>query len=92
MYYGTPHSSGKARGGSEIYIKNDIKHAQTSSYQTDKIQATTINITLHNRDVNISAIYCPLKHAISAQEFNKFFRSYKTKFIALGDLNAKHNY
>ena len=64
----------------------------SQAHKTDKIQETTVNITLHNRDVNISAIYCPPKHAISTEEFNKFFKSYKTKFIALGDLNAKHNY
>ena len=57
-----------------------------------KIQATTVNITLHNRDVNISAICCPPKHAISTEKFNKFFKRYKTKFIALEDLNEKYNY
>ena len=72
--------------------KNNIKYVQPSSYQTDKIQATTVNITQHNRDVNISAIYCSPKQAISTEEFNKFFKSYKTKFIALGYLNAKHNH
>ena len=62
------HHTPAARGGSRIYIKNDIKHVQTSSYQTDKIQATTVNITPHNRDVNISAIYCPPKHAILTEK------------------------
>jgi hypothetical protein len=38
----------------------------------------------------ISAIYCPPRHAVSAEEYTTFFQSLRSKFMKGGDWSAKH--
>lgn len=62
-----------------IYFKKNIKHSQLYSYETGRIQATTINIKLKNTSVNISSL-CPPRHTIFENEY---------KFLAAVGFDAK---
>jgi len=90
--YFTNHPSGKAHGGTGILVKNKIKQYALPKYENDFLQATTIAIIGHNGPLNISAIYCPPRHAITSDHFHDFFSTLGLKYIADGDWNAKHHY
>ncbi|KOC59441.1 hypothetical protein WH47_11982 [Habropoda laboriosa] len=67
IYCGTPHPSDKARGGSGIFIKKNIRH--TNKFVP--VRKKKVNVTLNTYDINVSAIYCPPKHAITTDEYDK---------------------
>lgn len=89
--YSTNHPDGKARGGTALIIKNNIKHHETEKYATERLQATSVNIEDKTGTITISAIYCPPKHINTKQHYEHFFQTLGNKFIAGGDYNAKHS-
>lgn len=88
--YHTMHPDGVAHGGSAILIKNKIKHHVGTTYQKDYIQATTIVLEDWTASTNITAVYCPPKYKITAEQFENFVSTLGQRFIAGGDYNAKH--
>ena len=88
--YATNHLSGKARGGTAVIIKNDIKHFLQTSITHMNIQAILITINTTQYKLTLAAVYCPLKQKFSLHQFTNFFQSLRNKFIAGGDFNAKH--
>ncbi|KAG5347518.1 RTJK polymerase, partial [Acromyrmex charruanus] len=88
--YDTKHPSGRAQGGTAVIIKTTIKHHLTGINEDEFIQA--INVTLNDQEgsIIVSAVYCPPKHSIKTEMFQKFFKSLGHRFIAAGDFNAKH--
>ena len=89
--YDTKHPDGTAHGGTAIIIKSSIKHYELEQYQHDFLQATSVAIAELNRDITISAIYCPPKHTIKKEQFETFYKTLGPRFIAGGDYNAKHS-
>lgn len=89
-FYDTKHPSGAAHGGTAILIKKSIKHYEIPKHPKEYIQATSINVEDWRGSLVISAIYCPPKHKITSEYFEKFFHSLGKRFIAGGDYNAKH--
>lgn len=90
--YTTTHPDGTAHGGTAIIIKNSISHYELEKHQTNEIQATSVNINTDNRNINVTAVYCPPRHTISVDNYKQFFRSLGNRFIAGGDWNAKHTH
>lgn len=74
LYY-CNHPDETAHAGSEILIKNNIKHTSFPPYQTDNFQAKNIRLTLNNIPTTISSIYCPPRTKINTADFNKYFSS-----------------
>lgn len=89
-FYDTKHPSGAAHGGTGILIKQSIKHYEIQKHPKDFIQATSIALDDWNGSLIISAIYCPPKHKITSEHFEKFFHTLGHRFIVGGDYNAKH--
>ena len=52
--------------------------------------STGITIEDRGGQTTISVIYCPPRHRITDDNFDTFFSTLGTRFIARGDLNAKH--
>lgn len=90
--YHTIHPDNAAKGGSAIIIKESISHHQEMSYQTEQIQATSVNIKTITYDVVITAIYCPPKHALKKHQYIDFLESQGYRFIVGGDFNAKNTH
>ena len=88
--YDTKNPSGRACGGTEILIRNDIKHFPMPEYKTEHIQATSINI--HDNKTTISSVYCPPNYNIKQDQFLDYFATLDPKFIAAGDYNTKHTF
>lgn len=88
--YDTKQPNGKACGGTAVLIKRGIRHYELPKYKEEYIQATTIALEEWSGKCNISAIYCPPKHAIKQEQFSNYFKSLGPKFLAGGDFNAKH--
>lgn len=86
----TNHPSGRARAGSAIIIRQDIKYNVLQEYAKDYIQATTIQIEDACGPLILSALYCPPKFTISPQQYSEYIKTLGPRFIAGGDFNAKH--
>jgi hypothetical protein len=57
-----------ARGGSAI-IRNNIKHFEEEKYVTRAIQATIVTVKTSKQNLTVSAIYCPPRYRIYANEY-----------------------
>jgi hypothetical protein len=88
--YHTMHPDGKAHGGSAILIKSKIKHYQSVSFRTNHIQAVSVVVDNKLNNLTVTALYCPPRHTIKEEDFNRFFLDLGCRFIAGGDYNAKH--
>lgn len=86
------HPAEKARGGTAIFIRENIKHYEKLKIQ-DNMQVTTVIIQLrNNKEYSISAIYCPPRYNLKKEDYNQLFKSLEHRFIIGGDFNAKNTY
>lgn len=90
--YHTDHPADKARGGSAVIIKNNIKHHEEMKIETEKMQVTTVKVQAKYKEFNISAIYCPPKHNLKKNDYLNLFKLLGNNFIIGGDFNAKNTY
>ena len=88
--YDTKFPTGKARGGTAIIIKSNIRHYENEKNMNDYLQATSVTLEDVKGLITLTVIYCPPKHIINTEMFSKFFESLGHRFIAAGDYNAKH--
>lgn len=80
----------RAYGGSAIIIRRSICHHELPHFQTEKLQATVIQLNALPWSLVISAVYCSPRFSISPEEYTAFFNTLGTKFFAGGDWNAKN--
>ncbi|KMQ90710.1 reverse transcriptase [Lasius niger] len=90
--YHTMHPDSTAHGGSAVIIRNNIKHYEANKFQKDFLQATSVIIEDLSGELTISALYCPPKHAIKKEHFERYFTTLGKRFLAAGDYNAKHTF
>jgi len=88
--YNTLHPDGTAHGGTTLIIHTTVSHYELTSYQTNKIQATSVKIKTMSRRLTVAAIYSPPRHSISADEYKDFLQTLGLRFIVGGDWKAKH--
>lgn len=91
-FYDTKHPDGKAHGGTGILVKNRIKHHVMEEYCKEYLHSTTICIQENGGAINVSAVYCPPRFNITETQFEEFFATLGSKFLAAGDYNAKHSF
>jgi exonuclease III len=72
--YHIPRPDGTAHGGAAVVIGSAINHHELLHHQLDKIQAANIQVDTNTRPFTISAIYCPPRNVISAEEYIAFFQ------------------
>jgi hypothetical protein len=89
--YHTNHPAGTARGGTDIIIKNSIKHHQLNNYSKDFLQATSVSVEDSVSLLTISAVYLPPKHTVKQEQLEDYYNTLGRRFIAGGDYNAKHS-
>lgn len=90
--YHAIHPAEKARGGSAILVKENIKHHEEIKIKEETMQVTTINVQTKNKNFNVSAIYSPPRHNLKKEDYNKLFKLLKSSFVIGGDFNAKNTY
>lgn len=93
--YRTDHPSGRSHGGTAIMVRTGIQHHQGPPLPScEWLQSTSITTYIQTRNstnsINIGAVYCPPRFAITANQFEQFFNSYGRSFIVGGDFNSKH--
>lgn len=88
--YNTNAPSGRAHGGSAIIVRNSIRHIEMPNYQTEHIQATSIQITDWIGPLTITSAYLPPRFRLRKNEFVTFFSSLGNRFVVGADYNAKH--
>jgi hypothetical protein len=88
-YYAN-HPDGTAHAGSTLIIKSQLKHYVVEPYIRNKIQSTIIKLESMTRPITIAAIYSPLRHSISCQEYEDFLLQLGPHFLVAADWNTKH--
>jgi hypothetical protein len=63
----------KAHGGAAVIIRSALTRRELLNHQSYKIEAANIQVDANPWPFTISAIYCPPRHAISAEECIEFF-------------------
>ncbi|GAB0086261.1 hypothetical protein DMENIID0001_002800 [Sergentomyia squamirostris] len=86
------HPDGRARGGTAIIIRKNIKHILKTPSTEEYLQATTVEVDCWGSPTTIASVYCPPRYNISRQQLESFFNGLGPKFIACGDYNAKHTH
>ncbi len=84
------HPDEVTHGGSAILIKDNIAHDVLPNYSTRHLQATCISMVANGIRTTVAAVYSPPRHAISSEEYSKFFSHLGQHWLAGGDWNAKH--
>lgn len=90
--YSTNHPDGSAHGGSAIIIKNKLTHYECEKYSKEHLQATNVVVETINGPILFSSVYCPPKHQNKEKQFQEFFDTLGSTFIAAGDFNAKNKF
>ncbi len=90
--YHSIHPAERARGGSALLIKENIKHHVESKIEEETMQVTTVRVHIKHRQLTVSAIYCPPRHNLKREDYIKLFKSLGRDFIIGGDFNAKNTY
>ena len=79
-----------AHGGTAILIKDTITYYERLKYEEEAIQATSIKVKGLLHEITVAAVYCPPRHNLKKEQFETFFQTLGSKFIAGGDYNSKH--
>lgn len=91
--YHTIHPENSAKGGSAIIVKENIIHFEEEKFETEEIQATSIQVqTSKNYHIMITGLYCPPKHSLKKDQYIHFLKRLGKRFILGGDFNAKNTY
>ena len=90
--YHTTHPDETAHGGTAVIIRRNLKHHVRAEYKQANIQATSISLEDNIGETTVSAIYCPPKHNSNYEDYDRFFRTLRNRFIAGVEFNAKHSY
>lgn len=90
--YHTIHPENSAKGGSAVIVKENITHFEEEKYQTNEIQATSIQVKAKNYSIMITGLYCPPKHSLKKNQYIDFLKLLGNRFILGGDFNAKNTY
>lgn len=90
--YHTVQPSNRARGGSAVIIRTNIKHFEEPKFSSESIQASTVNIQCKRHKLSVSETYSPPRHNIKEVEYIEFLRTLGNSFIAGGDFNAQHTH
>jgi hypothetical protein len=88
--YHIPHPDGTAHGAAAVIIRSAVNHHELLRHQSDKVQSANVQVDTNTSPFTVSAVYCPPRHDISAEEHITFFQSLGTKFLIGGDWDAKH--
>lgn len=89
--YSTEHPSNKARGGTEVLVRNSIQHYCLPKFQQDYLQASAIQVKTNKFSLTVAAAYCP--HSCpDYSKFAIFLNTLGNKFVVGGDFNCKHTH
>ena len=88
--YWTTHPSERARGGTAIFIKQNIVHFMQEEIREAYMQGTIVAVKFRSSVVNICAAYYPPKYKITRYQFTEVFKKLGPRFIIGGDFNVKH--
>jgi exonuclease III len=72
--YHIPHPVDTAHGGAAVIILSAVTHHELLHHQSDRIQAVNVQVDANPWPFTISAIYCPPRHAVSAEEYIALFQ------------------
>lgn len=90
--YHALHPANKARGGSAVLIRDNLKHHECIKIETEMFQVCAITVKTKSYETSVASIYCPPKHSIKQKVFADVFEYLGNRFIIGGDFNAKHTY
>ena len=93
LCYSAVHPADRARGGSAIFVKENLQHYEILKVEEEYLQVIAIRIQANRyKEYSVGAIYCPPRYKLKREEFIQLFETLGGNFIIGGDFNAKHLY
>lgn len=91
--YHALHPAERARGGSTIFVRENIKHHEDLKIEEESMQVITVKVQLdYRKTCKISAIYCPPRYKLKKDDYINLFKKIGGHFIIGGDFNAKNTF
>lgn len=90
--YHSLHPSNKARGGSAVMIRENLKHNDSVKIETEMFQICAITIKTKTFEAQVASIYCPPGSTVKQDSFADAFEQLGNRYIIGGDFNAKNTY
>jgi len=84
------HPDNRAHAGAAVLVKSSIRYETLPEICEPHLQAAGIKIKCNNINIAIYSIYCPPRHSITCTEYEDFFKNLGSRFLVVGDFNAKH--
>lgn len=88
--YHTYHPSGKARGGTAVYVKKSLNHVPGHWHADDNVQLTSVTLSPQHQSVQIASCYCSPSARLNTLDFELILNYLGHRYIIGGDFNAKH--
>lgn len=88
--YNAKHPSGKARGGSSVVVRDNIKHSVIKIIESKAFQSAVIQIDTAIGSFNVASLYSPPRQVISPEIYLDLINNLGPKFLIGGDFNAKN--
>ena len=83
--YHALHPENKARGGSAIFVKENIQHNEQLKIEKISMQVSTIKVfSSKTKSYSISAIYCPPRHNLKQEEYITLLKTLGSEFLIGG--------
>ena len=76
------------RGGTALYVSNQLLHYQLNV--NSNLNHVAVNVKLAQQNINVISIYLTPTEVITAHEIDNFFTQIPTPSLVLGDFNAHH--
>jgi hypothetical protein len=89
--YRSDHPNDASQGGTAIFIRSGLQHNVCPlSPPTERLQAAAVTIQLERLHINVAAVYCPPRFALTMNHFQQLVAELGDHYIVGGDFNAKH--
>ena len=78
----TNHPDGAAHGGAAIIVRSTLAYYEKLKHTTEEIQAASISVKGPQRELTVTAVYCPPKHNLKVAQLEPIFQSLGPCFLA----------
>jgi len=72
------HPNSIAYGSTVIIIKTTVRYPELDNFESDILQATTVEVEDWSDSVVVSSVYCPLKHIMITNILRLSLKIFKT--------------
>ena len=89
--YQSDHPSDRRKGGSALFVKNNLSHEDLPPIREDKFQIASIRVYFNNLKCHIGSFYLAPANKLISSNFGNISHLMGSRFLLGGNLNFKHS-